>query len=234
VAVVADKGHHSAENLVGIEERGLIPLISSPNQNRGVPGFRREDFRYDSDADTLTCPAGQVLTRLSKKDKIARHYKAKGSVCRSCPHFGICTRSRNGRAVSVSVYEDVVRANRERVHSEEARPLMQIRRQRGEAPFGYFKQFGGLRRFAGRGLAYAVKKTLIAALGWNLLILVKTLMRNSAPNAPIPALVQLALSLWTAIQSTLTRNRARDRRFYPRSRVGLTRTVWKAALSGGC
>jgi len=28
---------------------------------------------------------------------------------------------------------------------------MQTRRQRGEAPFGYFKQFGGLKRFAGRG-----------------------------------------------------------------------------------
>ena len=234
VAIVADKGHHSGENLVGIEERGLIPLISSPNQNRGAPGFRREDFRYNSDTDTLICPAGQLLTRLSKNDKIARHYKAKCSVCRSCPNFGICTRSRNGRAVSISLYEDVIRANRERVHSEEARPLMRIRRQRGEAPFGYFKGFGGLRRFAGRGLAYAVKKTLIAALGWNLLILVKALMRDSAPNAPIPALVQLALSLWTAIQSTLTRNRARDRRFYPRSRVGLTRTVWKAALSGGC
>lgn len=153
------------EAKAALEERGLSPLISSPNQNRGATGFRREDMRYDSESDTLTCPAGQILTRLSKEDKMARHYKAKGSVCRSYPNFGICTRNRNGRAVSISVYEDVVRANRQRVHSEEARPLMQIRRQRGEAPFGYFKQFGGLRRFAGRGLAYAVKKTLIAALG---------------------------------------------------------------------
>ena len=235
VAIVADKGHHCGENLVGIEERGLIPLISSPNQNRGAPGFRREDFRYDAESDTLTCPVGQTLTRLSKKDKIARHYKAKGSVCRSCPHFGICTQSRNGRAVSISVYEDAVRANRERVHSEEARPLMQIRRQRGEAPFGYFKQFGGLRRFAGRGLEYAVKKTLIAALGWNLLILVKALMRNFAPTGPVvPALVQLILGLWIGIQRMLARNRTRDRCLNARSRAGLTISVWKAALSGGC
>jgi len=234
VVVVADKGHHSGENLVGIEQRGLVALISSPNQNRGEPGFRRKDFRYDSECDTLICPAGQTLTRLSKNDKIARHYKAKGSVCRSCPNFGLCTKDRRGRAVSVSVYEDQVQANRERVHSEEARPLMQIRRQRGEAPFGYFKQFGGSRRFAGRGLAYATKKTLIAALGWNLLILVKTLMRNSAPNAPVSALVQLLLGLWTVIQRTLTRKRTRDRRSYARSRVRVTRTFWKAALSGGC
>lgn len=67
---------------------------------------------------------------------------------------------------SVSVYEDLIKAKGERVHSEMARPLMMIRRQRGEAPFGFFKQFGGLRRFAGRGLEYASKKTLLAAAGW--------------------------------------------------------------------
>jgi len=39
------------------------------------------------------------------------------------------------------------------------RPLTQVRHQRGEA------LFGGLRRFAGRGLEYALKKKLIAALG---------------------------------------------------------------------
>jgi hypothetical protein len=75
----------------------------------------------------------------------------------------------------------MIKANRERVHSEAARPLMQIRRQRGEAPFGFFKQFGGLRRFAGRGLDYAAKKTLIAAVGWNLLMVIKKLMRKTAP-----------------------------------------------------
>ena len=233
VAIVADKGHHCGDNLVGIEERGLIALVSSPNQNRGAPGFRREDFRYDPESDTLICPAGQILTRLSRKDRIARHYKAKGSVCRSCPSFGVCTRSKSGRTVSISIYEEQIQANRERVHSEEARPLMQIRRQRGERPFGYFKQFGGLRRFAGRGLAYAVKKTLIAALGWNLLIVVKTLMRNPVPNAPLPAFVRLLLSLWTTIQKMLTQNETRDRSFETRPRPDLTRTVWKAALSGG-
>jgi len=234
VAIVADKGHHSGENLVGIEERGLVGLISSPNQNRGKPGFRREDFRYDAGSDTLICPAGQILTRLSKKGKTARHYKARGGVCKSCPNFSICTKNPRGRVVTISVYEDVVRANRERVHSEQARPLMQIRRQRGEAPFGYFKQFGGLRRFAGHGLAYATKKTLIAAAGWNLLILVKSLMRNPVANQPISALICVFLGLWAAIQSLTKQTTARNRRISDQSRATNITTVWTAALSGGC
>ena len=67
----------------------------------------------------------------------------------------------------------------------ELRPLLQIRRQRGEAPFGYFNHLGGLRRLAGRGLSDATKKTLIAAVGWNRL-------RRLSPGAAEPAAPPLA------------------------------------------
>ena len=197
--MVADKGHHSGENLAGLEEREVVGLISSPKITRGKPGFRREDFSCDEQNDILVCPAGQVLSRLSKKEMGSRHYKAQGSVCQRCVHFGVCTTNKRGRAVSISAYENLVLANRERVHSEAARPLMQIRRQRGEAPFGYFKQFGGLRRFAGRGLAYAAKKTLIAALGWNLLIVVKKLMREKAADRPLSSLLGAAFDLYNRL-----------------------------------
>ena len=183
-----------------MQERSCVALISSPKTSRGKPGFRREDFKYYEDRDELICPAGQVLTRRSRKDSTSRYYGAKAKACQSCIHFGVCTESKNGRSVSVSMYEDLILANRERVHSECARPLMQIRRQRGEAPFGYFTMFGGLRRFAGRGLAYATKKTLIAAAGWNLLLLVKKVMRDKTLNAPISSLIRLVLGLWNCLQ----------------------------------
>ena len=239
VTVVGDKGHHSGENLAGIEERGLIPLISSPNHNSGKPGFRREDFNYDADSDTLICPAGQILTLSAKKDPHARHYKGKGSVCRSCPNFGVCTMDKRGRTVMVSVYEAQVRANRERVHSDEARPLMQIRRQRGEAPFGYFKQFGGLRRLAGRGLAHAVKKTLIAALGWNLLLLVKSLMRQ-APYGPIADLIRIIVAFLSRLEAAIdafrrvTEDTCREERPALFALPFLQNVAVNAGLSGGC
>jgi transposase len=192
--VVADKGHHSGENLVGLEERGLFGLIASPCNDRGAPGFRRSDFRYDAESDSLRCPAGQTLPRRSGSRGGARHYQAKASVCLNCPHFGICTQSRKGRRVSLPKHEAVIAANRERVHSEEARPLLQIRRQRGEAPFAYFKGYGGLRRFAGRGLGYAQKKTLIAAAGWNLLRLLAHL--SEAEKAALQLLRDCLSDAW--------------------------------------
>jgi transposase len=190
-AVVADKGHHSGENRAGLEERELVGLIASPNTARGKPGFRREDFTYDPERDLLVCPAGVLLRRRQLPEGAARQYQARGSDCRACPHFGVCTQSQTGRSVSVPVHEELISANRERVRAVEWRPLLQIRRQRGEAPFGCFKQFGGLRRFAGRGLAYATKKTLMAAVGWNLLRLLSQRAANPGA-APLP----LRLAAW--------------------------------------
>jgi len=225
VAVVADKGHHSGENLAGLEERGLIGLVSSPNTSRGAEGFRREDFISDKSQDVLICPAGEKLRRQRNKDQSHRYYKGRWSVCRRCPHFGTCTKSKSGRTVTISIYEDTIKANRDRVYSEAARPLMMIRRQRGEAPFGFMKQFGGLIRFAGRGLEYASKKALIAAAGWNLLKVISKLTRETVPNAAILTHLKLILALlrrmvetlWPEWANATTMARENQIRFQPRT-----------------
>lgn len=197
-AVVADKGHHSGENLAGLVERGLVGLIASPNTARGKPGFQRVDFVYDPARDVLVCPVGVLLRRRRLPGGAAAQYQARGSDCRACPHFGVCTSSQTGRSVSVPVHEELIQANRERVHTPEFRPLLQIRRQRGEGPFGYFKQFGGLRRFMGRGLAYATKKALIAAVGWNLLRLLAQGAAAGAQALAVLLLVAVVGALWAA------------------------------------
>src|SRR6266852_7399637 len=97
-AVVADKGHHSGENLAGLEERGLVGLVASPNTARGQPGFRREDFRYDPERDRFICPAGVLLRRRPTPAGSAAQYQARGRECRACPHFGGCTKSKSWRS----------------------------------------------------------------------------------------------------------------------------------------
>lgn len=225
---VADKGHHSGENLAGIEERGLIPLVSAPRRSTGPPGFEREDFVYDAASDTFCCPADECLRWVGFSGE-RRRYRVAGKVCRGCPHFGTCTKNKQGRQILVSPAEPLVRANEERVHSEAARPLLMIRRQHGERPFGYFKQFGGMARMSGRGLAYAEKKTLLAAVGWNLLLMVKQAMREAeAGLARLLAAVIRRFSAWdrSAVQvAAAAWVRCRSRRRYH---------VPKATLSGGC
>ena len=79
------------------------------------------------------------------------------------------------------------------------RPLMQIRRQRGEAPFGYFKQFGGMRRMSGHGLGFATRKALVAGLGWNLLVLMKVLSLDPSTSECIVRLIRAILALLNAL-----------------------------------
>jgi transposase len=228
-AVVADKGHHSGENLAGLAERELVGLISSPHSTRGQPGFRREDFTYDAERDLFVCPVGMVLRRRQLPEGVARQYQARGSDCRGCPHFGVCTKSKTGRSLSVPVHEELIQANRARVRDPELRPLLQIRRQRGEGPFGYFKQFGGLRRFAGRGLAYAQKKTLIAGAGWNLL---RLLAHGALPAAA--RRISRRLRLGSAF---LTRLWRLQKRFWGRKPLEPLRTavrVTRAMITCGC
>jgi len=234
--VAADKLHHNGENLAGLEERGLVGLVASPNTARGQPGFRREDFRYDPERDRFICPAGVLLRRRQTPAGSAPQYQARGRDCRACPHFGVCTKSKSGRSLSVPLHEELIAANRERVHAPELRPLLQIRRQRGEAPFGYFKQFGGLRRLAGRGLSYATKKTLIGAVGWNLLRLLSP--RAATPEASSPSRRRTG---WAAAM------RHRFRRLWSLEWAGRQRRApvassapispyraQRATLSGGC
>jgi transposase len=232
IAVVADQGHHCGENLAGLEERGLCGLVTAQRRSTGAPGFERHDFVYDPASDTFGCPVGNLLTRLARDERGARRYKARGSDCRSCPHFGVCTKSQNGRRLKVPVHEAVIVANRERVHTEEYRPLLRIRRQRGEAPFAYFKRYGGLRRLAGRGLAYAQKKTLIAAAGWNLLRLLATL-----PTMLLPVWWHAAHAVIAHLHQHQRRERSPEtpaRRWLPLLRCRLLWERPKCPLSGAC
>jgi transposase len=218
LAVVADKGHHSGENLAGLEERGLCGLVAAQRQVSGAPGFARQDFVYDPATDTFRCPAGEILRRMARDERGAARYQARGAACQACPYFGVCTKSRQGRRLKVPVHVAAIIANRERVYTEEYRPLLQIRRQRGEAPFAYFKGYGGLRRLAGRGLAYAQKKVVIAAAGWNVLRLLAVLGRLLAA----PWLLAATMVAHCASTAAQNKNRA--------PRPGLRRSLLPALL----
>lgn len=230
--IVGDKAHHTGETLRGIADRGLIPLLSSPCQTRGAEGFRREDFTYQAESDCYLCPAGQQLIRQQDRRE-ARHYHARRAVCRACPHFGVCTNSKTGRKLSVTFDDEIIQQNRARVHHPDARPILMIRRQRGEAPFGYFKQFGGLRRLTGRGLDFAIKKALMAGMGWNLLRLMKATQARVGRVRAHRGLWRRLWTGWRAIRAIT--NRKMDR---TRMRWGIGRYVKNATkkwlLSAGC
>lgn len=103
--------------------------------------------------------------------------------------------------MSIRLDDDLIQQNRARGHHPDARPIMMIRRQRGEAPFGFFKQFGGLARLTGRGVTYATKKALLAGIGWNLRKLMKVAWPVWGSFATFASLILLLLTLLRAISA---------------------------------
>jgi len=71
-------------------------------------GFTIDDYTYDPDADTLTCPAG--LTRpVSPAGRVS--FKA---ACRGCPLREQCTTSATGRLVLLGEHHQLQREHRQR------------------------------------------------------------------------------------------------------------------------
>ena len=70
-------------------------------------GFTREDFGIDTDAQTVTCPAGHTRPVTSGAARFGR-------LCDGCPLRARCTTSPRGRSVAVDAHEAHRRANKAR------------------------------------------------------------------------------------------------------------------------
>ena len=80
---------------------------SSLRQSRDHP-YHKDRFAYDESNDSFMCPQGKVLPferiHIPPNGVRYRFYRAPGAVCRACPAFGVCTKSKDGRNVTVGPY----------------------------------------------------------------------------------------------------------------------------------
>lgn len=110
----SDSGYFSLEDLGQVSEDILVVMPTQKPARIGSGGqaqkennfhplkpFGKERFQYDSDKDEYVCPEGKILQYVGAafSSPRKRAYKAAGKDCRVCPHFGVCTTSRDGRRV---------------------------------------------------------------------------------------------------------------------------------------
>jgi transposase len=166
---VADAGYHSAAALAQVAEAGYAVVVAEPPRSSGSPDpYGETAFAYDATTDTLTCPAGRVLTfrRIAREEGRAdrRLYQGSPAVCRACPAFGTCTRdARHGRVVRRPVDHPAVVAQRAVRASPAAQAALRRRRGLIEGMFGTVKTCLDGRRVHLRGaVAVAAEWTLLA------------------------------------------------------------------------
>jgi transposase len=158
IELLADKGYHSAQGLHECEENEIIPYVAFPEQafKDRPKGFRKPDFKYDSERDVYICPDHKILkTKGTLHVKKGRHghiepsyklYRSSFSVCSICQYKDQCLSAanisqRHGRTIERGEYEESVIANRARILAQ--RDKYKRRQAIVEHPFGTIKRSWG-------------------------------------------------------------------------------------------
>ena len=166
--VVADAGYSNGEQVAHCETVGIIPYVpvmrTVNNQGDGTL-FGRNDFRYEPETDTYTCPGDKRLLRkhTNQKDRYTM-YKASSGDCGTCSLKSRCTQAPR-RGLARHLYEDALNRMHERVTPE----AMRLRRCTVEHPFATIKyRIFGHPRLLMRGLTGARAEIGIATMAYNL------------------------------------------------------------------
>ena len=173
--VVADAGYSNGEQVAECEEVGItpyVPVMRTVNNQGGGSLYGREDFRYDADSDTYTCPGDKKLLRkhTNHKDRYTM-YKAFASDCGPCPLKPRCTQAPR-RGLARHLYEDALNRMQARVTPE----AMRLRRSTVEHPFATIKyRIFEHPRLLMRGLSGARTEIGIATMAYNLKRITKVL-----------------------------------------------------------
>jgi len=151
-----DAGYSSTEELKRIEDQGITVVVPSQRQAHDLPPkpFNKSVFEYDSEGDSYICPEGHQLRPVfSDLDRGHRIYQiSKPSLCLSCPHYGVCTKSKQGRRIRRLKNEVFKIALEARYKQPWSQGIYSLRKQRVEHPFGHIKRNLGVQAFLLRGL----------------------------------------------------------------------------------
>jgi transposase len=169
IDVVADKGYFKIEDIEACEKAGIVPYVPRPQRGPSVKAglFRKDEFRYDTESDTYTCPAGQQLHPYSSS--LLRGLKKTNYVNKlACDDCTIRARCTNGKFRAVSRLENEAVLDRMQARLAKRPGVLDRRRETVEHPFGTIKQWMNQGAFLMRGLEKVRAEFSLTALAYNL------------------------------------------------------------------
>ena len=169
----ADAGYSNIEEIEKIESEQRTVIVPSQNQASKKPAkpFAKSQFVYDGDKNCYYCPQGHrlVFRRFQDKARKKGDYRIeKPQFCRTCVHFGACTKSQSGRTIVRHALEELRQKIAQRHECNSIRQIYDRRKAKVEHPFGYIKKVLNFRQFSLRGLAGAQAEASILATCFNL------------------------------------------------------------------
>ena len=175
---VADSKYGTIDNFLASYDRGIkahMPSIEETHRGSGRRKdiFPKEDFTYNPDDDTFTCPAGNILKRKNySKERQHYEYKASSKVCACCQLRADCNRAKNGRTLKRHRRQHALDSMLSIAHGQEAKRDLKTRMHLSERSFAHAVRYGYKRARWRRLWRMEIQDFLIATVQ-NIQILIK-------------------------------------------------------------
>jgi hypothetical protein len=88
---LGDAGYYEGEQLLNCEQLGIRVYVAIPDKSKAIAAqgrYTRNQFRYDAQQNTYTCPQNHTLTPCGKQQKNGKtytRYQSKATHCSHCP-----------------------------------------------------------------------------------------------------------------------------------------------------
>jgi transposase len=144
-AACGDSGYHNVNNLSESVEKGMTVIVPSQKQASDNPTedcFSKENFTYDEDNDAYICPEGHIVrfSHYSKKKDHDVYRMEVPSICRECPHWGVCTKGKRGRTINRLKNEACQKKLASIYESDYGQNIYKKRKMKVELQFGHIKR----------------------------------------------------------------------------------------------
>ena len=181
--VVADSKYGTIDNFLASYDQGIkahMPSIEETHRGSGRRKdiFPKEDFTYNPDDDTFTCPAGNILKRKNySKERQHYEYRASSKVCACCQLRADCTRAKNGRTLKRHRRQHALDSMLSIAHGHDAKRDLKTRMHLSERSFAHAGRYGYKRARWRRLWRMEIQDFLIATVQ-NIQILIKHMKPN--------------------------------------------------------
>jgi len=144
-----DKGYHTGSEFDIADSLGVKVMVAIPGKSTSSqapdPKYNMENFIYNEQDNTYTCPQGHILAtngtwHQSKSGSIFQQYKT--TKCKECLVRERCTKSKqNGKIIQRREYAQNIENNRHRIEHDKA--TYKQRQAIAEHPYGTIKRQWG-------------------------------------------------------------------------------------------
>jgi transposase len=193
--LLADGAYATGSQARWTEERQitLYAPFEPPVSHKGQ--LPKTQFVFEGPGHGYVCPEGKRLVLVQKRTQQRGQgervrlevYQARREECASCPRRPVCCgKSKSGRSLSRSEYEETLERLQQRMATPEGKALYQQRKETVELALADQKEHRGLRRFRSRGLRRAGCQVGLLVLVHNGLIVQQALSKAQQPSTAPP------------------------------------------------